>query len=287
MTSGFIDSNEIPIYYETEGNGDPLILLHGGPGVPHDYLQDTRALAPFARLVFFDQRGTGKSGKSKTLAYTLETNVEDTENVRKKLNLGHCAIFGHSWGGMLAQAYTLKYPDNVRKLILANTFSTVDHLNDALAKMRASMPQKVQEIYEEYERSGLYNGRDHYPDQYQSAVDTAYEPISISVPKPAYLQDAFRRMSSDVYRTMWGDETEFRVTGTMSKFNFLPRLSEIRVPTLVIVGAKDMTTIEMAQETTRRIPKARLVIFEKSRHYPFIEEKEKFVQVMKEFLADS
>ena len=286
MKNGFIHSNSIPIYYETEGVGNPLIILHGGPGVPHDYLQDMRALSPYARLVFFDQRGTGKSGKSNKLDYTLEANVEDTEKVREGLGLGACAIFGHSWGGMLAQAYALKYPSSVRKLILANTFSTVDHLNAALAEMRASMPRKNQETVEKYEREGLYNGRESYPDEYQEAVDAAYDPISISVPKPSYLQDAFRRMSYEVYRTMWGDETEFKVTGTMSTFNFLPRLSEIKAPTLVIVGAADMTTIGMAEETVRRIPGARLVIFEHSRHYPFIEEKEKFVTVMRDFLED-
>ena len=286
MKSGFIHSNSIPIYYEAEGVGNPLIILHGGPGVPHDYLQDIRSLSPYARLVFFDQRGTGKSGKSNKLDYTLESNVEDTENIRKALGLGQCAIFGHSWGGMLAQAYALKYPRNVRRLILANTFSTVDHLNTALAKMRASMPRQHQEIVEKYEQVGLYNGRESYPDEYQSAVDAAYDPISISVPKPSYLQDAFRRMSYEVYRTMWGEETEFKVTGTMSTFNFLPRLSEIKVPTLVIVGAADMTTIEMAQETAKGIPGAHLVVFEHSRHYPFIEEKEKFVTVMKNFLNE-
>jgi proline-specific peptidase len=286
MTNGFIDSNGISLYYETEGEGGPLILLHGGPGVPHEYLQDTTALSPHVRLVFFDQRGTGKSGKSSTLEYTIEANVEDTENVRKTLSLGKCAIFGHSWGGMLAQAYTLKYPGNVRKLILANTFSTVDHLNAALAKMRASVPHELREVYAKYERAGLYNGRESYPEEYQAAVDIAYEPTSISVPKPTYLVDAFQRMSYEVYRTMWGDQTEFKVTGSMGTFNFLPRLSEIRVPTLVMVGANDMTTIEMAQETVRRIPHSELVVFEHSRHYPFIEEKEKFVRVMKEFLID-
>lgn len=287
MDSGFIISNSIPIYYEAEGTGEPLILLHGGPGVPHYYLQDLRALSPYAHLIFFDQRGTGKSGKSTTLEYTLEANVEDTERVRRELDLGKCAIFGHSWGGMLAQAYALAYPENVRKLILANTFSTVDHLNRVLAQMRASMPPKFIEIYKKYEEEGLYKGRESYPGEYQAAVDAAYDPISIGVPKPAYVKEAFQKMSYDVYRTMWGDETEFKITGTLSKFNFLPHLHEIKAPTLVIVGAKDITTVEMAQETTRSIPGARLVVFEGSRHYPFIEEKEKFVRVVKEFLQES
>jgi pimeloyl-ACP methyl ester carboxylesterase len=81
MKSGYIDSNSLPIYYGIEGDGKPLVVLHGGPGVPHEYLQDLKALSPYAQLIFFDQRGTGKSGKSKTLDYTLEANVEDTEHV--------------------------------------------------------------------------------------------------------------------------------------------------------------------------------------------------------------
>jgi len=287
MKNGFVDSNEIPIYYEIEGDGPPLMMLHGGPGIPHGYLEDTRDLSEFARLIYFDQRGTGKSGKSKTLNYSIEANTNDTENVRRALNLGQCSIFGHSWGGILAQSYALTYPDNVRRLILANTFSSVTHMNEALQKMRVNVSAKLQQIYEKYEGEGLYYQRTSYPDEYQAAVDAAYEPISISVPKPSYLQDAFRNISYDVYKTMWGEETEFQITGTMSHFNFLPHLSKIKVPTLVIVGANDMTTIEMAQETTRRLPEGRLIIFEHSRHYPFIEEKEKFLQVMKDFLADS
>ena len=86
---------------------------------------------------------------------------------------------------------------------------------------------------------------------------------------------------------MWGSESEFRVTGTLRDFDVLSRLGEIRVPTLIIVGGSDMPTIEMAETTLRAIPMARMEVFEHSRHFPFLEEPEKFKQVVREFLTES
>ncbi|MBI1742259.1 proline iminopeptidase-family hydrolase [Candidatus Acetothermia bacterium] len=284
MQSGYIDSNGVKIYYEIEGQGKPLILLNGGPGFPHEYLQEMRALAPHAKLVFFDQRGTGKSDKTDPRNYTIDANVEDVENLRKALNLGKCRVLGHSWGGMLAQAYILKYPENVTRLILADTFSSLEDCNAALARMRTSVSPETRAIYEKYEREGLYKNRDHYPDEYKAALEVAYAPVFMSVPPPPYLQNAFAKVAYDVYRAMWGEETEFKMTGTLKEFNVESRLKEIRVPTLVIVGANDMPTIAMAEKTARLIPKARLEVFAHSRHFPFIEEKEKFMNIVLEFL---
>ena len=284
MPNGFVESNQLKLYYEMEGEGDPLILLNGGPGFPHDYLQEMRALAPYARLVFYDQRGTGKSDKAAPGGYTVDANVEDVENVRRALNLGRCRILGHSWGGMLAQAYVLKYPGNVGKLILADTFSSAADCNAALARMRASVPPETRALYAEYERAGLYKGRNSYPPEYQAALDIAYEQIFISIPPPEYLTDTFAKIAYDVYRAMWGEETEFKVTGTLAAFNAEPRLHEIGIPTLVVVGASDMPTVAMAEKTAHLIPDAQLEVFEHSRHFPFIEEKNKFFRLVSAFL---
>jgi len=146
--NGYVTSNGIRLYYEVEGQGEPLILLNGGPGFSHDYFQELRALSRYARLVFFDQRGTGKSDKADPGTYTIDANVEDVENLRSALDLGRCIVLGHSWGGMLAQAYVLKYPQSVSKLILADTFSSIEDLNAAFARMRAAVPEPVRAIYE-------------------------------------------------------------------------------------------------------------------------------------------
>ena len=282
--TGYLNSNGVKLRYEVEGQGEPLVLLNGGPGFSHEYLQELRALSKYARLVFFDQRGTGKSDKADPSTYTIDANVADVENIRRSLNLGKCILFGHSWGGMLAQAYALKYQGNISKLILADTFSSIDDLNATLARMRAAVPESIRAIYESYEREGLYKGRDAYPPEYQKALDVAYESVQIGIPPPCYLTDMFAKVAYDVYRTMWGEQSEFRVTGTLAEFNVESRLGDIKIPTLVIVGGSDMPTVAMAQKTARLIPNSRLEVFEHSRHYPFIEEKAKFVEVMRSFL---
>jgi proline-specific peptidase len=287
MTNGTIQSNDVKIYYEIVGDAshEPLLLLNGGPGFPHEYLQEMRALAPFAQLVFYDQRGTGNSDKANRATYTIDANVEDLENLRRALGFERVRVLAHSWGGILAQAYILKYPNAVTKLILADTFSSIGDLQATFDRMSNAMPPETRALCEEYERAGLYKDGDAYPAEYQAALDIAYEPINISIPSPEYLQNSFARIAYDVYRTMWGEESEFRITGTLKDFDFYPRLHEIRVPTLVIAGASDMPTPAMAQKTVDAIPNAQLEIFEHSRHFPFLEEPEKFVQVVGEFLA--
>jgi proline-specific peptidase len=188
---------------------------------------------------------------------------------------------------MLAQAYALKYPQHVTRLILADTFSSIADCNTTLTRMRAAMPAETQAIYERCEREGLYKAGDEYPAEYQAAVDRAYEPVFISVPPPDYLQDTFAKIAYDVYRTMWGEESEFRVTGTLAAFDVADRLGEIRVPTLVIAGAGDMPTVDMAAATARVIPHARLEIFAHSRHFPFIEEPAKFLRAVSRFLEET
>jgi proline iminopeptidase len=285
MKKGYVQSGCYTLYYEIHGDGPALILLNGGPGFSHEYLQPLQALADACKLVFFDQRGTGDSDKADTRSYTIDANVEDVEQIRRQLKLGRCAIFGHSWGGMLAQAYILKYPQNVSKLILADTFSSIDDLNQTFARMFASLPPELQEVCERWERHGLYADGDRYPQEYQAVLDVAYAPVTISVPPPDCLQDMFSKIAYDVYRVMWGEASEFKITGTLAEFDVEDRLGEIQAPTLVIVGLSDMPSVAMAEKTARLIPDARLEVFERSRHFPFYEEPEKFMQVMRQFLG--
>lgn len=283
--SGYLTRQGLQLFYETQGQGPPLLLLSGGPGYPPNCFEAVRALAPHVRLIFLHQRGTGKSDKAKPDGYTIEANVEDLEQLRRHLGLESFMIFGHSWGGMLAQAYAVKYPARVSRLILANTFSSITDLNAVLARMRQSVPEATRAIYDHYEREGLYQqGRDRYPKPYEDAVQQAYESVFCSVPLPDYLLAEEAQLSWDVYRAMWGEETEFKVTGTLARFDVERHLGRIRSPTLVIVGAHDMPTIEMARQTARAIPNARLEVFEHSRHFPFIEEPDKFLKMMREFL---
>src|SRR5215467_6918590 len=120
VQEGFIDAHGVLIYYTTIGRGAPLMIVHGGPGASHDYfLPYLLPLARHNRLIFIDERGSGRSEKLEDPAgYTVENMVEDTEAVRTALGLGKINLLGHSFGGALAQAYALKYQENLAHLIL-------------------------------------------------------------------------------------------------------------------------------------------------------------------------
>jgi proline iminopeptidase len=124
IEEGFADANGLLIYYEQIGTGEPLVILHGGPGASHDYfLPYLLPLVRKNRLIFIDERGSGRSQKIEDPSgYTVENMVEDVEAVRISLGLGKINLLGHSYGGVLAQAYALKYQDK------SEPFDSVQHL---------------------------------------------------------------------------------------------------------------------------------------------------------------
>ncbi len=113
QTEGFVDANGVLIYWKSIGSGAPLFILHGGPGASHDYfLPHLTPLARTNRLIFIDERGSGRSERLEDAKlYTVENMVEDVEAVRRALALGKIALLGHSFGGVLAQTYERgRYP---------------------------------------------------------------------------------------------------------------------------------------------------------------------------------
>ena len=153
-----MDANGVLIYYEALGRGQPLLILHGGPGASHDYfLPYLLPLARTNRVVFIDERGSGKSGKLEDpKGYTVENMVEDVEAVRQHLNLGKMNLLGHSYGGVLAEAYALKYQANLAHLILGSTFHSTKALNEVFRRMKASMTPELRNRIDAMEKAGLF-----------------------------------------------------------------------------------------------------------------------------------
>src|SRR5579864_8419429 len=120
IKEGFIDVNGLFLYYTEIGQGEPLVVLHGGPGGSHSYfLPFLLPLARNNRLIFMDERGSGRSGKLQDPSgYTVDNMAADVEALRTALNLGSINVLGHSFGGVVAQRYALKYPKNVSHMIL-------------------------------------------------------------------------------------------------------------------------------------------------------------------------
>src|SRR5690349_1773760 len=155
---GFVDGNGVMLYYLTFGRGEPLLILHGGPGASHDYfLPYLLPLARHHRLVFIDERGSGRSQPLENLSgYTIENMVEDVETVRQALNLGKISLLGHSYGGALAQAYALKYQRNLDHLILASTWSSTSAMNQVFVRMKQNMSPDLRQRVDNLESAGLF-----------------------------------------------------------------------------------------------------------------------------------
>jgi proline iminopeptidase len=293
MEEGFVDANGVLIYYEAIGTGQPLMILHGGPGASHDYfLPYLLPLARTNRLIFIDERGSGRSEKLQDPSgYTVENMADDVEAVRQALGLGKISLLGHSCGGVLAEAYALKYQANLTHLILASTFHSTRQLNDVFRRMKAAMAPELRSRIERMERAGLFgNGRPYEKNRYTSdymiaAWGEGYFPyLYQNRPDPNYEPVANGIMSWDLYRTMWGSHGEFVVDGNMTSVEYADRLGTIVVPTLITVGDHDEVDPSISRDMQRLIPASKLVVFPHSGHMTFVDQPAMFLRAVDEFV---
>ncbi len=295
IQEGFVESHGALIYYESVGHGAPLMIVHGGPGASHDYfLPYLLPLMRTSRLVFIDERGSGRSSKLEDPAqYTIANMVEDIEAVRQALDLGKVSLLGHSFGGALVQAYAFKYQKNLSHLILGSTFASTTELNKALASMKAEINPKDRDRVNTLEAAGLFDkgeiwehgryseeyaklawGKGYFPYVYRNHPDPNYDPMSSNT-----------GTAWDVYREMWGSDGEFVVDGNLKEVEYVDRLSQIKVPTLIIVGDHDECDPRMSREMHEKIAGSQLVILPNSGHMTFVDQPEQFLKTVRDFVA--
>lgn len=289
-----MDNGGVLLYYKAVGRGSPLVVVHGGPGASHDYfLPHLYRLASSYRLVFVDERGSGRSPQLQDASqYTVEKMADDVEAVRAALQLGKIALFGHSFGGVVVQAYAFKHQDHLSHLILGSTFSSTRALNDALARMKQAMPADKRARLEALEQAGLFGKgepweRGRYPDEYAKlAWGDGYFPALYGARPDANYDPITGNTSTawDVYRTMWGSHGEFVVDGNLTEVEWVDRLHDIHVPTLILVGDHDESDPIMSREMNAKIPGSKLVVLPDSGHMTFVDQPDLFFQAITEFV---
>jgi proline iminopeptidase len=293
IEEGFVDAGGVLIYYKALGTGEPLVILHGGPGASHEYLLPYLIpLAKTNRLVFIDERGSGRSTKlDDPSGYTVENMADDVEAVRRELGLGKISLLGHSYGGVLAQAYALKYQDNLTHLILASTFHSTRRLNDVFKRMMASMTPELRGRIESLEKAGLYgHGKDfeknRYPTAYMAAAwGEGYFPyLYRRHPDPNYDPADTGGLSWDLYREMWGSHGEFVVDGNLVSVEYAERLRSLHVPTLITVGDHDESDPAIARDMQKCIAGSQLVVLPDSGHMTFVDQPALFLNSVNDFV---
>ena len=261
------------IWHERHSGGGrtPILVLHGGPGAAHDYLEPLGKLASSGRdVIFYDQIGCGKSQAIADPAL-LEPAlfVAEIDAIRAQLELDDVFIIGQSWGGMLAMEYALTQPRGVRGMVVADSPSDMKLWVSEANRLRGELPKDVQATLTEHEAAGTTDDP-----AYEAAVDEFYKRHVCRIwPFPSCVQRTFESIKANptVYHTMNGP-SEFHVIGTLKDWDITSRLGEITIPTLVISGRYDEATPEIAGRVHRGIPNSDWIVFEESSHMPHIEE---------------
>ena len=279
---GFVDVGAGRIWWYSLGDGPglPLLCLHGGPGMTHNYLEPLEDLADRRRVVFYDQLGCGRSDRPGDPAlWTVPRFVEELALVREALGLDRLHLFGSSWGGMLAMQYTLDLRPPLESLLLCGSPASMPRWRRECAELLALLPDADREEIERHEAEGWYSCP-----EYQAAVLAFYRRHVCKLdPWPPGWERSLAEAGWDVYQTMNGP-TEFTVTGNFKDWDVTDRLGEIRVPTLILGGEDDEARPAHMRAIHERIDGSEIEIFPDASHLCFYEQRDAFMTKVNGFL---
>jgi L-proline amide hydrolase len=272
----------------SDGPAAPVVLLHGGPGAPHDYLEPLSELASIGRrpCVFYDQIGCGRSQHLPDAPvdfWTVELFCRELAALLDHLDIsGRYHVLGQSWGGMLAMEHALRHPPGLRSLVVANSPASIELWIEEANRLRGLLPADVQDALARHEAAGTTDS-----EEYRQAMMRFYERHLCRIPFPEVLQRTFAQLDQDptVYHTMNGP-SEFHVIGTMRGWDITPRLGGIQLPVLVISGEHDEATPTVVRPLVEALPDARWELFEGASHSTHLEQRDRFLELVDSFLAD-
>jgi proline-specific peptidase len=263
----------------------PVLCLHGGPGATHDYLEPFEALASTGRrIIFYDQLGSGRSAVTAphdSSMWSTELYVREVDAVREALGLDRVHLLGQSWGGMLAMEYALTQPEGLRGLVIESAPASMIQWVSEANHLRQELPREVQATLLAHEAAGTTDTQ-----EYQDAnIAFMRRHVCRVDPFPACLQRTLDAIDAnpEVYHTMNGP-SEFHVVGTLRDWDITERLGEIGVPSLILSGRFDEATPAIAETVHKGIRGSEWVLFENSSHVCHIEETERCLAVVSEFL---
>lgn len=270
-----------------------VLLLHGGPGGTHEYFEAFDSYFPGAGIeyYYYDQLGSHRSDQPDDAALpallSTERFVEEVEQVRQALGLGAQNFFllGHSWGGILAMEYALKYPQHLRGLVISNMMSS-GPAYDAYAK-DVLIPRLVPEVREELQR--LEAAKDYANPRYMELlVPHYYEHHVLRMPAaqwPEPAQRSFGHINPKVYVPMQGP-SEMGLSGILEKWDRSADLSRITVPTLVIGAQHDTMDPKHMEWMAGQVRRGRYLHCPNGSHMAMYDDQKTYMDGLVRFLRD-
>jgi proline iminopeptidase len=287
----YVKVNGAKLWVVTVGEGDPIIIIPGGPGGAHLGYRDFDPLTEkHHQIIYFDAFGRGKSDTAKNVSeYTLERDIDDIEGLRKALNLDKVTVLGHSYGGVVAQGYGLKYPAHLSHLILADTFHSFvmwqENDDNSNREIKTNYPEIWEQLMKVREQGAVSSDQIHQdiygkvPYGFLYAYDPSKFEGAGGKPYP-------NPNNTKLYYQMVGKDGDFIVGSDIGTFDYRKQLKDLKMPVLIYSGRFDRVAVPwMALKFKEYCPQAQFVMFEKSGHNPQVEEPEKAFALINEFLA--
>lgn len=277
---GFTEVTGGKVWYRIVGEGDktPIILLHGGPGVPSYYLDPLAELGNDRPIIFYDQLGCGRSKQEMdTSLMTVESYVEQLERLRIALGIDDFYLYGSSWGTMLGMDYYLKYPQKIKALIFSSPCLSAKRWTADADTLIATLPDSIQTIIQTNSKNGTYTSPD-----YLRAAEVYTNNFVVRKKSPA-IDSSFAHANFSVYGYMWGP-SEFTALGTLKDYDRTNRLGEIKVPTLFIAGEYDEARPSTVKYYQSLVPGATFEMMENSGHMTMQDNPQQDIKAIRNFL---
>jgi proline iminopeptidase len=251
-----------------------LFLLHGGPGGDHGSFKKTVGqLRDVAQLVYVDHRGSGRSDPVDIESCTLDTNIDDVERLREYLGLESISLLGSSYGGMVAQGYAIRYPDNLDRLVLSATAPSFRFLAEAQERVEREGSEEQKRVCQ-----WLWEGTFQSLDQLKRYYRAMAPWYAVSFQKEKF-EESWGRGIRNFQQTNLGFSSFLR------EFDFTPQLDQLRCPVLVLAGEKDwICAAGQSREIARRIPQAELHVFPDAAHSIAEDQPDEFLALVRQFL---
>jgi len=263
-----------------------VLLLHGGPGFTHEYFEVMESFLPQAGIEFYyyDQLGVNNSDQPDDLSLsTLPRYVEEVEEVRRGLGLEDFILYGHSWGGMLAIDYALKYQSHLRGLVISNMTAGMQSYLKRTASLKLMLPPDKLARLNALEAKGDYDN----PDYEQIMMEDLYPKMICRLePWPEPVTRDFRHANMTIYNQMQG-KSEFEVTGNLKDWERWDRLHEIKVKTLTIGARYDEMDPEDMRRMATLMPNASSAICPNGSHLCMWDDQAFYFQALLGFLTSA
>lgn len=286
VEEGFINVTGGKIWYRIVGkdqSGIPILCVHGGPGVPHNYLTPMELFAEDRPVILFDQLGCGLSERPEdTSMWTIDFFADEINEVRAALDLDEIVYFGQSWGSMVGSYYLVnRTQEGIKAVVFGGPVMATKIMTDDCARLVNELGPELSKAVWDAEAA-----HDYSSEGFAAAMDEFYNRHVCRLPVwPDYVNKGTELTGYPVYNTMWGP-SEFICTGNLIDFDMMPYLDQIKVPVLYTCGEFDECTPESSKLYSESVPDGTLIIFEGGSHMHHVEFPELYKEKVTEWLKE-